>query len=77
MSTADDSDNGALARLSASQSFTPEEVECLHFLLTSLLRGGDVRAVTRNKAFASLYRKALTMKVRLQQQAEKRASRKD
>lgn len=55
-----------------SNSFSEGEVQVLDFMLTTLLRGGTPSMATRHKDFASLYRKVLTMKKRLEAQEHKR-----
>jgi len=55
-----------------SNSFSDGEVQVLDFILTTLLRGGTPSMATRHKDFASLYRKVLTMKKRLEEQDQKR-----
>lgn len=51
-----------LRRLSASNSFTLEEVMCLDAILSAILRGGDARILARSDAGRSLMRKAITMR---------------
>lgn len=48
-----------------SNSFSEGEIQVLEFVLSTLLRGGTPSMATRNKDFASLYRKVLTMKKRV------------
>lgn len=55
-----------------SNSFSEGEVQVLDFMLTTLLRGGTPSMATRHKDFASLYRKVLTMKKRIEAQEQKR-----
>lgn len=49
-----------------SNSFSEGEVQVLEFILQTLLRGGTPSMATRNKDFASLYRKVITMKTRME-----------
>lgn len=55
-----------------SNSFSEGEVQVLDFILTTLLRGGTPSMATRNKDFASVYRKVLTMKKRIEDAEKKR-----
>ena len=48
-----------------SNSFSEGEIQVLEFILQTLLRGGTPSMATRNKDFASLYRKVVTMKKRV------------
>lgn len=48
-----------------SNSFSEGEVQVLEFILQTLLRGGTPTMAVRNKDFASLYRKVMTMKKRM------------
>ena len=48
-----------------SNSFSEGEVQVLEFILQTLLRGGTPTMAVRNKDFASLYRKGMTMKKRM------------
>ena len=58
----------AKPKLSASQSFTEDEIEWLHQLFVTLLRGGDAKVLMSNrKIHASWLRKAIAMKRRLGQ----------
>ena len=50
-----------------SNSFSEGEIQVLEFILQTLLRGGTPAMATRNKDFASLYRKVVTMKKRVQE----------
>ncbi len=54
-----------------SNSFSEGEIQVLEFILQTLLRGGTPSMATRNKDFASLYRKVVSMKQRVQQKKEK------
>ncbi len=54
-----------------SNSFSEGEIQVLEFILQTLLRGGTPSMATRNKEFASLYRKVVSMKQRVQQKKEK------
>jgi hypothetical protein len=49
-----------------SNSFSEGEIQVLEFILQTLLRGGTPNMATRNKDFASLYRKVMTMKKRVE-----------
>ncbi len=49
-----------------SNSFSEGEIQVMEFILQTLLRGGTPSLATRNKDFASLYRKVMTMKRRVQ-----------
>ena len=53
-----------------SNSFSEGELQVLEFILQTLLRGGSPHLATRNKDFASVYRKVMTMQKRI---AEKKA----
>lgn len=48
-----------------SNSFSEGEIQVLEFILQTLLRGGTPNMAVRNKDFASLYRKVMTMKKRM------------
>jgi len=48
-----------------SNSFSEGEVQVLEFILQTLLRGGTPTMAVRNKDFASLYRKVMSMKKRM------------
>ena len=48
-----------------SNSFSEGEIQVLEFILQTLLRGGTPSMATRNKDFASLYRKVVTMTKRV------------
>ena len=48
-----------------SNSFSEGEIQVLDFILSTLLRGGSPQMATRNKDFASLCRKVISMKVRV------------
>jgi hypothetical protein len=54
-----------------SNSFSEGEIQVLEFILQTLLRGGTPTMAVRNKDFASLYRKCMTMKKRVHEQKEK------
>ena len=49
-----------------SNSFSEGEIQVLEFVLQTLLRGGSPTMATRNKDFASLYRKVMAMKKRVE-----------
>lgn len=48
-----------------SNSFSEDEVQVLEFITQTLLRGGDPRIATRNKAFASVCRKIIAMRAKV------------
>ncbi len=48
-----------------SNSFSEGEIQVLEFILQTLLRGGTPNMAVRNRDFASLYRKVMTMKKRM------------
>ena len=50
-----------------SNSFSEGEIQVLEFILQTLLRGGTPTMATRNKDFASVYRKVMTMKKRVEE----------
>ena len=50
-----------------SNSFSESEIQVLEFILQTLLRGGNPTMATRNKDFASVYRKVMTMKRRVEE----------
>ena len=54
-----------------SNSFSEGEIQVMEFILQTLLRGGTPSMATRNKDFASLYRKVITMRKRVQEKKEK------
>lgn len=49
-----------------SNSFSEGEIQVMEFILQTLLRGGTPTMATRHKDFASVYRKVLTMKKRIE-----------
>ncbi len=55
-----------------SNSFSEGEIAILDFILQTLLRGGSPQMATRNKEFASLYRKVVTMKTRVAEKKEEK-----
>lgn len=57
---------GRSSLMRISNSFSEGEVQVLEFILQTLLRGGTPSMATRNKDFASLYRKVITMKTRME-----------
>ena len=63
-----------LPRLGASQSFNEAEVQALDVIVSTILRGGDTRALQKNPAIAGLARKAQGMKASLERA---RAARSD
>jgi hypothetical protein len=48
-----------------SNSFSEDEIQVLDFITQTLLRGGDPRIATRNKAFGSVCRKVIAMKAKV------------
>ena len=50
-----------------SNSFSEGEIQVLDFILSTLLRGGSPAMATRNKDFASLCRKVVSMKTRVEE----------
>lgn len=55
-----------------SNSFSEGEVQLLEFIFQTLLRGGTPTMAARHKEFASVYRKVISMKQRIEKQkAEK------
>lgn len=48
-----------------SNSFSEGEIQVMEFILQSLLRGSSPTMATRNRDFASLYRKVMSMRTRL------------
>ncbi|HJL19064.1 MAG TPA: hypothetical protein RMH99_25600 [Sandaracinaceae bacterium LLY-WYZ-13_1] len=56
-----------------SNSFSEGEIQVLDFILSTLLRGGSPAMATRNKDFASLCRKVVSMKTRVEQKKRKDA----
>ena len=67
-------DNQALPRLAASQSFTGDEVRLLDQILSTLLRGGDMRILTKSPAYGGLMRKAGAMRRRVEEVKQLRGS---
>jgi hypothetical protein len=57
-----------------SNSFSEGEVQVLEFILQTLLRGGSPNMAARHKDFASLYRKVLSMKARIEKDRMKQSS---
>jgi len=55
-----------------SNSFSEGEVQALDFIVQTLLRGGTPTMVTRHKEFASLCRKVLAMKLKVQEKHQRR-----
>ena len=51
-----------------SNSFSEGEVQVLEFILATLLRGGTPTMAARHREYASLYRKVLSMKTRIEKQ---------
>ncbi len=56
-----------------SNSFSEGEVQVLEFILQTLLRGGTPSMAIRNNDFASLYRKVITMKTRMEKKKKEQA----
>lgn len=54
-----------------SNSFSEGEIQVMEFILQTLLRGGTPTMAVRNKDFASLYRKVMTMKQRVAEKKER------
>lgn len=54
-----------------SNSFSEGEIHVLEFILQTLLRGGKPSTAVRNKDFASLYRKVVSMRQRVEVKKEK------
>lgn len=52
--------HGSTVRI--SNSFSEGEITVMHFIMSTLLRGGDPKTVVRNRHFASLFKKVLAMK---------------
>jgi hypothetical protein len=48
-----------------SNSFSEGEIQVLEFILQTLLRGGSPAMAVRHKEFASLYRKVMSMRKRV------------
>jgi len=44
-------------------SLTPNEIQLLDFITSTLLRGGDARMATRHREFASVVRKIQALKI--------------
>ena len=57
-----------------SNSFSEGEVQILEFMLATILRGGTPTMATRHKEFASIYRKVLSMKQRIERQKQAESS---
>ncbi len=55
-----------------SNSFSEGEIQVLEFILQTLLRGGSPSMATRNKNFASVYRKVMSMKARVEAKERQR-----
>ena len=71
----------ALARrrpiqVAASASFSDEQVFALDVVLTTLLRGGDVRAMRKSKALLEVHGKLPVMKAAIERQRERREAQK-
>ena len=49
-----------------SNSFSEGEVQLLEFIFQTLLRGGSPTMAARHKEFASVYRKVISMKQRIE-----------
>jgi hypothetical protein len=50
-----------------SNSFSEGEIQVMDFIVQSLLRGGSPSMATRNKDFASMCRKIIAMKAKVQE----------
>ncbi|RLB50081.1 MAG: hypothetical protein DRJ42_19670 [Deltaproteobacteria bacterium] len=57
-----------------SNSFSEGEVQIMEFILQTLLRGGTPNMAARHKDFASLYRKVMSMKTRIEAKKAKVSS---
>jgi hypothetical protein len=51
-----------------SNSFSEGEIQVLEFIVQTLLRGGTPTMATRHKEFASLCRKVMAMKTKVNEQ---------
>jgi hypothetical protein len=58
-----------------SNSFSEGEIHVLEFILQTLLRGGKPSTAVRNKDFASLYRKVVSMRQRVEVKKDKAAAK--
>ncbi len=54
-----------------SNSFSEGEIQVLEFIVQTLLRGGSPTMATRHKEFASLCRKVMAMKNKVQEKQGK------
>jgi hypothetical protein len=54
-----------------SNSFSEGEIQVLEFIVQTLLRGGTPTMATRHKEFASLCRKVMAMKAKVQTERAK------
>ena len=57
-----------------SNSFSEGEIQVMEFILMTLLRGGTPTMAARHKDFASLYRKVISMKQRIEKQRTTKSS---
>ncbi len=57
-----------------SNSFSEGEVQILEFILQTLLRGGSPTMAARHRDFASLYRKVISMKQRIEKSRTQKSS---
>jgi 2-phospho-L-lactate guanylyltransferase (CobY/MobA/RfbA family) len=57
-----------------SNSFSEGEIQIMEFILATMLRGGTPNMAARHKDFASLYRKVISMKTRLEKTKTKTSS---
>jgi len=57
-----------------SNSFSDGEVQVLEFILQTILRGGTPTMAARHKDFASVYRKVISMKSRIEKQRTTKSS---
>jgi hypothetical protein len=55
-----------------SNSFSEGEIQVLEFIVQTLLRGGTPTMATRHKEFASLCRKVMAMKNKVQEKHDKK-----
>ena len=57
-----------------SNSFSEGEVQVLEFILQTILRGGTPTMAARHRDFASLYRKVMSMKTRLESKKARKST---
>ena len=58
-----------------SNSFSEGEIQVLEFIIQTLLRGGTPTMATRHKEFASLCRKVMAMKAKVQEKEKSEKKR--